>query len=65
MLNGTHDGHAWFTEYRFSMIAAKVGERCLGQSRQGLKAILRSLDFIMKARVNGFQVWVRNNNICV
>ena len=62
---GIHDGYAWSTEYKFAVIAAKVGERCLGQSRQGLKAMLRSLDFIMKARVNGFQVWDRSNQICV
>ena len=65
---GTHVGHSWFTEYKCSVIAAKVGGRCLGQNRQGLKAILRSLDFIMKARVNVlnvFQVWDRTIRLCL
>lgn len=63
--SGTYDGHAWFTEYNFAVTTANVGERCWRQNQQGLKTILKSLDFTMQATVKAFQAWCRNDQICV
>lgn len=62
--SGTYDGHAGLREYKFAMITAKVGERCREESKQGLKTMLRNLDFIMQATVKAFQARCRNDQIC-
>lgn len=53
------------SEHKFAMITAKVGKRCREQSKQGLKTMLRNLDFIMQATVKAFQTMCKNDQICI
>lgn len=63
--SGTYVGHARLKGYKFAVITAKVGETCREQNKQGLKTMLRNLDFIMQATVKAFQAMCEDDQICI